>query len=654
MKRVYTIKFVLFVFVFALLSCEDEKRTAEQLDRDKIMAVEDQLRNNRWAISDLTVSVALDAKAIPLLARVADENGIVHPGIYDSYAIFGNNDRQLKNTLMFNRDEILMDTANQTNFNRIAGYYVLSTSQIRVNPDSSRKINFDYVNNEQQNTILFSATSAYSEELIAAINTRIVNSILAGRPDDLANGVVELITNNEKVSEGIERFLYEIIHSKIEEITQSPEELSESLARILVKKLSEVDWEELLYNKILDFLNDLQAQDPEQRATELAQRMADKISASLTQNDIYEVLLPLLENFENETLPVLASQIAAVVYEKIATELSEENLYDRIIPLWEQFSSADSTSVAETADTLAAVASARFFNADTLTEKLQPLVQSIEDTPTLKLSNLAQDIIDDTLIPSIDSLNEAFPALELNPDWTTVKPIITSLLTAIKAKLGTSTVEELSAELANGIINILDLVLQKAFEKAIFSLQEIPADQAATVIASWITNLIEMVEQPVVDFITEKLDEILLQFESEKAALELSTLIHTKLIELFSEENLYNLFLPLVEKFQEADLERITKVITKIIGELGLIPDDLTEEDLIAALSPLLGELIGKIDPDDTTQKLVDLLLNNDLVDQLEGNVLKQVLRMKLYELQGRLVGSVNSINEIVVIIKQK
>ena len=65
------------------------------------MAIENLLRDNRWGFHDLTVSVKYESRAIPLLANVADENGMIQPGIYDSYAIFGNNHRQLNNTYEF-------------------------------------------------------------------------------------------------------------------------------------------------------------------------------------------------------------------------------------------------------------------------------------------------------------------------------------------------------------------------------------------------------------------------------------------------------------------------------------------------------------------------------------------------------------------------
>ena len=578
----------------------------------------------------------------------------MQPGTYNSYAIFGNNLRQLNNTYSFTRDDILLDTTKSENFYHLAGYYVLSTSQIRVKPDSSNKIIFDYVNNTDENKFELSASSVYSEDLISSVNNRIINSILNDRPDELSNATIDFLQNNETVSNAIQQFLYDLIHGKIEEITQSPEELSDNLAGFIVDKLKEIDWETVLYDKTLEFLQNLQAENPEDKALELAKRMSDKIEASLSQSDIYETLLPILQDFENETLPVLSSRIAAAVYDKISTELSEENIYNSIYAVWEDFTNADSIKVSETADTLAAIASAHFFNADTLTEKLTPFVQKIEDTPTRSLSELSQEIIDSTLIPIVDQINEAFPGLELDPDWMSIKPIISSALTAIKAKLGSATVEELAADLAGSIISIMEGVLRKGFEAAIFELQEIPADQAASVVASWLTNLVEMAEQPVVDFIEGKLNEIFQKFEAEKAAQELSVLIYDKILEVFSEENLYSLFLPLLEAFQEADIEKIAETISQMIVDAGLLPDDLTQEDLTAALTLLLEDLIGKINPDEATQKLVDLLLNNDLVNTLDGVVLKKVLEIKIYELYGKVASNINAIDKIEIILQVK
>lgn len=635
-------------------ACETDQKTSTQIERDKIIAVEDQLRDNTWKFNDLLVSVKLEANAIPLLANVADENGMVQPGIYNSYAIFGNNDRQLNSSYQFTRDDILLDTSGSGDFMKIAGYFVLNTSEIRINPDSSNKINFSYSNNADENTFIINASSFYSPDLIASVNNRIVNSILADRPDDLAEKIVDFLQNNENISKAIERFLYEIIHSKVEEITQSPEEISEKLAAAIVEKLGEIDWEEVLYNRILEFLQNLQAEDPEEKAGELAQRLAEKIEASLAQSDIYDVILPILQDFEDNTLPVLASRIAAAAYDRISEVLSEENIYKRVYPVWEQLTQADSANVSETADTLASVVTAYFFDADTLTEKLLPFLGKVDETSPFKLGELSQEIIDSVLIPVVEVINGAFPGLGLEPDWASVKPIITSLLTAIKAGLGSQPIEEFAESFADGIIGIMEGVIQKGFEKAIFSLQEIPADQAASVIAAWLTNLLEMAEEPVVGFIEGKLNALFDKFEAEKAAETISELMYNKILEIFSEEGLNDLLLPLLEEFQEADVEQIADLIAAWILELDLKPEDLTKEELIAQLSKVISQLIGNMDPENATQALLDLLLENDLIKQLDGRILQTVLKFKIYELYGRVSGSVNAIDGVEIVLSVK
>lgn len=654
MNRIYLKSIILLIAALLLSACEKDEKTPTQIERDKIMAIENLLRDNRWGFNDLSVAIQFETEAVPLLANVADENGMVQPGIYDSYAIFGNNKRQLDYSYEFLRDDILVDTTNQDNFFRIGGYYVLNTEQIRIRLDSVNAIVFNYTNQEENNKFAFATSSIYKENFIASVNQRIIDALLSEKPDDLANRVVDFLLNNENLRKAIDRFLYDLLHGKIEEITQSPEELAERLTRLIVEKMKEIDWEEVLYDRILEFLQNLQAEDPEDTASELARRMADKIEASLSLSDIYDTLLPIMQNTENEVLPVLSSRIAAAVYEKIASELSEENIYNRVYPIWEDFTGADSIQVSEAADTLAAIGSARFFDADTLTGKLTPFVQSIADTPTRNLTQLAQEIIDSTLMPIVDQLNETFPGLELDPNWTSIKPVITGVLTGIKAKLGTSTVEELSAELADAIISIMEVVLREGFEAAIYNLQEIPADLAGSVIASWLTNLVEMVEQPVIDFIEGKLNEIFKKFEAEKAAQELSVLIHDKILEVFNEERLYNLFLPLLEAIQEADIEEIARAISRWIVDTGLLPDDLTEEDLVAVLALLLEDLIAQIDPDEATQNLLDFLRDSDLVKNIDGKILKEVLTIKIYELYGRIAGSVNAIEGIELVIELK
>lgn len=653
MMFTYKPVFYLLAIVLFFGSCrEEDERTPEQIERDKIIEIENTLRTHNWGFNDLKVSVKYETRATPLLANVADENGMVQPGVYDSYDIFGNGKRQLYYTYQFTRDKINVDTNESGNYHRFGGYFVLNSSEIRVNPDSTNALRFQYNYNPENALFTMQSEYARNQAFIDFVNSTIYHSILSGRPGEIADAVVDKILNSEEIANVIEQLLYDLIHGKIDEITQSPEEAAGVLARAIVEKLKEIDWELLLYDKILELLQKLQVDNPEETAAELAQRMADKIQSSISQSDIYDLLLPILEEIENETLPVIANKIANAVYGLIVDKLNYDTIYQKLYPLWEQFTLADSSTIIETSDTLASVVANHFFNVDTLTESLIPFITKVDET--IRLGELAQEIIDSVLIPKVNEINERFPGLELSPDWETVKQYLTGVLTAIKAALGSSTVEELSATLANAVNTVMKSTLQKGFETAIFRLQKIPPDIASSTITAWIINLVEMAEQPVVDFIEEKLNRIFDRFDAEAIAADISEIIYNKIVDVFNEENLYQLILPILESLNEVDMERVARLLSKWLIESGIIQDNISEEQVIAKLTEILSDLIGNINPDETTEKLVELILNSNIVNNIDGKILSKFLELKIYQLLLSIGRNINAIDLIEVSIKIK
>jgi hypothetical protein len=646
--------FLLSLIPMFFLSCEEEQLTPEQIERNKIIKTENLLRDNTWGFQDLIVKVKYESRAIPLLVNVADENGMIQPGTYDSYDIFGNNTRQLIYSYQFSRDEITVDTSGNKEYSRFGGYFVINTSEIRINPDLSNALRFSYDYISENGIFILSADQARNENFVNAINDMILNSILTGKPGDIANAVVDKILNNEQISKTIEKLLYDLIHGKIEEITQNPEEVADELARIIVNKLSELDWESILYDKILELLQKLQVENPEEKATELAVRIAAKIQASISQSDIYDLLLPILEDIENEKLPVLVTKISEGIYSLLTQVLSEENIYNKIYPLWDEFSQIDSITVVEVSDSLSSAVVNHFMDVDTLTERLIPFISKVDATSSIRLDELAQEIIDSVLIPIVDEINGTFPGLGLEPDWDEIQSSITSVLVVIKAALIGSTVEELSGTMANALISIMDLTIQKGFEKAIFSLQEIPADQVASVIAAWVTNLLGIAEQPIIDFIEAKLNLITDNFDAEKIAEDLSELIYNTLIDVLSEENLYQLILPILEALNDADMEKIAELISKWLIESGVIADNIDKEQVIETLTEILSAIIGNVDPDQVTQQLVDLILNSDIVENIDGKILSKILEIKIYQLLITIGKDVNAIDHIEVELIKK
>jgi hypothetical protein len=379
--------------------------------------------------------------------------------------------------------------------------------------------------------------------------------------------------------------------------------------------------------------------------------MADKIQASISQSDIYTLILPILENIENETLPELATIIAEAVYELISTILSEDNVYDKIFPLWEEFTQADSITVVETADTLAAVVVDHFFDADTLTERFIPFITRIDETN--RLGDLADEIIDSVLIPKVDEINDRFPGLDLIPDWEEINDYLTNVLRALKLALGASTVEELSRALAESTRFIMDVALKEGFETALFRLQDVPPEQAAAIITGWIIELVDIAEKVVVDFIEGKLNDIFNRFDAEKIAEELSYLIYNKLTEVLSEENLYQLILPLLEAINDLDMEHIAKLITKWLLESDIV-GDIDEEQIVSLLTSILAQLIGNVNPDNVTKQLVSLILESDIVQGIDGTILSRLLEFKIYQLLLTIGRDINAIELIEVSIQRK
>lgn len=645
-------KIFIVIAAFAALfmtSCkEDEALVTPDLDLIyKVKSTEILLRDNLWGFNDLIIEVKYEMKAIPLLANVADENGMVQPGIYHAADIFGNDNREEFYTYQFTTTNINLDTSGTGIFHKIGYYNVLNRTEIKINPDSlgSAIYNYEYLENEG----LFKMTSdnLTNGKFNDAVNKRIADAILSGKPDDIANSVVEKILGNENIQASIQQLLYDLIHGKIDEIAQNPEEVSQKLAEIIVNKLKDVDWETLVYDKLVELLNELKVENPEQKAEELAAQLSGRIETNFSQSEIYNAILPVLQEFENETLPQLVPEVAEAIYGVIASAFSEENIYDKIYPAWINFSQVDSTSIAVVADTLGTVLTNHFFDAEDLATSLEPFIQTLRTTSTLQIPALAQDIIDYKLIPLVDSLNATFPGLELDPDWNNVKTVLTSTLTLIKSSIGSQTNEEAAAALAESIIGIMDLVITNGIETAILRLQDIPADQASQVIAAWINNLVSVAEPQIVAFLTEKLNELADLFNAEEVAENLSAIIHNKITEVFSAENIYNLIYPVLEKMSEMDIEAAAQKITDWLFELDLVEDDVLEEQVIAAITQIISELIGNINVDEASQKLVDLIMESNIIQNIDGDILKQLMEVKTYEFLIKLGKDINAVDTI-------
>jgi hypothetical protein len=655
MKTNIVILLTLFATLF-FISCEENDSLLEP-DLEAVKRIKDTeilLRNNLWGFNDLIVNVKYEMRAIPLLANIADQDGMVQPGQYNSYEIFGDDNRQKNYSYQFTTAKIYRDTTGGDKFYQAGFYNVLNSYEIRMNPDSTVPMNYTYIYQEDKGLFTMSADHLTNSKINEAINKIITTAIYSGVPNDIANAVVDKILGNEAVQDSIQQLLYDMVHGKIDEIANSPEEVSQKLAELILQKLKEVDWETLVYNKVFELLNELKVENPEQRALELAEQISNRIETNISQADIYNAILPILQNFENEILPQLVPVIAEAIYSVIANKFSEENIYNKIYPIWSSFSQVDSTTIAQLADTLGSVITDHFFDEEDLAASLVPFMETLRTTSTLQIPALAKDIIDNVLMPLVDNLNATFPGLELDPDWNSVKQILTSALTVLKSTINGQTNEEAAAALAESIIVIMDSIISNGVESAIFNLQDIPANQASQVIAAWIANLVEVAEPQIVAFLEIKLNELADLFNAEDVAENLSVLIHDKILEVFSTENIYNLVLPLMEQLSEINIEAAAQKITDWLFDLGIIKDNVSEEQVLNALTEIISQLISNINVDEASQKLVDRILQSGIVENIDGSVLKKLIEFKTYEFLIELQKEINSIDKIEIRIFRK
>ena len=228
-----------------------------------------------------------------------------------------------------------------------------------------------------------------------------------------------------------------------------------------------------------------------------------------------------------------------------------------------------------------------------------------------------------------------------------LEQILTSALTVLKGSVADKTDAEAAAELAKNIIGIMDRIITSGIESAIFTLQTIPADQASQVMAAWVNNLVRMAEPQIVAFLEEKLNEIAALFSAEDVAEELSARIYAKILEVFSAENIYNLILPVMERLSEINAEAAAEKIADWLTDLGILKDNISEEEVLAALTEIIGDLIGNTDVDEITQKLVDRILQSEIVENIDGDLLSQLLELKIYGFLIELGKEINAIDTI-------
>ena len=185
--------FLLLTFTASLFlaSCDQDEdiRTPEEKQLEKIKAIGDLLQYNTWGFDDLIIDVKSEMRAIPLLANIADENGMVQPGAYNSFDIFGNDLRQEFYSYQFINNKIYLDSTGQGEFHHLGSYVVLRSDEISLAIDSITTVRYKYAYLKDEGLFEMTSGQLGNAKINKAVNLLIAESILSGKPGDIADFV---------------------------------------------------------------------------------------------------------------------------------------------------------------------------------------------------------------------------------------------------------------------------------------------------------------------------------------------------------------------------------------------------------------------------------------------------------------------------------
>ena len=172
--------FLISIATFLLASCDQDEdiRTPEEKQLENIKATGDLLQYNTWGFNDLIVDVKSEMRAIPLLANLADENGMVQPGTYYSYDIFGNDRRQEVYSYQFMNNKIYLDSVGQGEYQIYGSYAVLRSNEISISLDSLYPVRYKYEYVADEGIFKMSSNQLGNAIIHKAVNLMVAKAIL--------------------------------------------------------------------------------------------------------------------------------------------------------------------------------------------------------------------------------------------------------------------------------------------------------------------------------------------------------------------------------------------------------------------------------------------------------------------------------------------
>ena len=454
-------------------------------------------------------------------------SAIVKAGIYDLDDMVLDASDMRKYEVEFKEDGTIITKNGQIDLlleEAIGTYFVWNERSIRISAEE--KLNYNYIYDANAQEMSFIANEASAESIIRKINDKLIDQVANGTPSKIGDLIAGLLFNNEALKTLINDVVVSAIAGKLEFINEiNPDELAALLAAEIRNALEQVEWHPLLKDLILSQLENISNIDKDAVAEAIANKVIQIIEEQLSEDQINDFILPYIEQIAVNSEAV-SEAIATLISDLFSDVFNENNLQPILVNAWTEFTRLDQTQIGVISDKLTTVIEDVFINETTISDGILPFTTRIDETSILQMGALATETTD-SIKNLINALNQAFPDLNLSPDYVSMQNTIKLAYIALKPVIAITGPDQAAKDVANILLSQILTTenISNTFGAAIQYLQTIDPVTAGTTLTEWLLGFEDDISQILYTEIRDLLSPILNNLDPNATALSIAIAI---------------------------------------------------------------------------------------------------------------------------------
>jgi len=646
MKTNFT--FIASLALLLLFSCEvPEDSVIKAVDDTK-----DILTTNKWNLEEFKFELRNDDIPPPLLFNAT--NALLTAGVYDLDDMVLDASEMRKYEVEFKEDGTIITRNGELDLlleEEIGTYFVFNERTIRIS--SAESLNYTYIYDANEKELSLVANEESAERIVKKINDKLIDQVANGTPTKIGDFIAGLLFNNEALQTLINDVVVSAIAGKLEFINEiDPDELAALLAADIRNALEQVDWQQILTDLILTKLEGISNIDKEAVAEAIASQVVQLINEKLSQEQINTLILPYIEQIAINSEAV-SEAIATLITDLFSDVFNENNLQPLLVNAWTQFTRLDEAQIGVISDTLTSVVETVFINEQTISAGLLPFTTRIDETSILQMGALAAETT--TSIENlVNGLNQAFPDLNLSPDYESMQNTIRLAYIGIKPIIAILGPEQAATDVANLLLSqfLTTENISNTFRAALQFLQTIDPETAGTTLTQWLLSFENDISPALYAYIRDLISPILDNLDPNATALAIATALNSFISENLTPEAVKNLIIPLLDEITNLNAEAVAAYLAQLILNSDLIQDNVTEEAIFQAILPVL-QSIQETNVKEVAQNLINAIVNTGIFeDVITEERVSAIISLLIYKATWEEVLVANNFKELSIILR--